>query len=350
MMRKIGLVARREYMDNVRTKGFWVGILAFPLIIALSVTVPVLLTKAKEARTYAVLDHSGFALAEVEKRILADDLGVVLEAAAQRYRDGSQAWDRLPSPVKAVGQVYVSIAEAERQALISALAVVEADAYLADEVAVRVPELAAGLAEWWRQVSAEELDALDLELSRSRYARVAVPDVPDPQAALSQMVNDGELFAYFVIGADIVERDEGCKYVSLNLTDQDLRGWFARRVSQVVRARRIEREGIDLKVAGWLQKSVLFKARKVDKRGSQVEISSVDTARQWAPMVFVYLLWIAIFTNSQALLTNTIEEKSTRVIEVLLSSVTPFELMAGKIAGMAASGLTVVGTMAILLV
>ena len=96
-----------------------------------------------------------------------------------------------------------------------------------------------------------------------------------------------------------------------------------------------------------LQKSVLFKARKVDKRGSQVEISSVDTARQWAPMVFVYLLWIAIFTNSQALLTNTIEEKSTRVIEVLLSSVTPFELMAGKIAGMAASGLTVVGTWAI---
>jgi ABC-2 type transport system permease protein len=115
----------------------------------------------------------------------------------------------------------------------------------------------------------------------------------------------------------------------------------------VVRARRIEREGIDLKVAGWLQESVLFKARKVDKRGSQVEISSVDTARQWAPMVFVYLLWVAIFTNSQALLTNTIEEKSTRVIEVLLSSVSPFELMAGKIAGMAASGLTVVGTWAI---
>ena len=346
-MRKIGLVAWREYMDNVRTKGFWIGILAFPLIIVLSATVPILLTEAKEARNYAVLDHSGFALAEVEKRILADDLGVVLEAAAQRYRDGSQAWDRLPSPVKAAGQVYVSIAEAERQALISALAVVEADAYLADEVAVQVPELAAGLAEWWRQVSAEELDALDLELSRSRYARVAVPDVPDPQAALSQMVNDGQLFAYFVIGADIVEGDEGCKYVSLNLTDQDLRGWFARRVSQVARARRIEREGIDLKVAGWLQKSVLFKARKVDKRGSQVEISSVDTARQWAPMVFVYLLWIAIFTNSQALLTNTIEEKSTRVIEVLLSSVSPFELMAGKIAGMAASGLTVVGTWAI---
>ena len=346
-MRKIGLVAWREYMDNVRTKGFWIGILAFPLIIALSATVPILLAKAKEARTYAVLDHSGFVLAEVEKQIFADDLGVVLETAAERYRDGGQAWDRLPAPIRTAGSVYVSLAEAERETLISALALIEADAHLADAVAVQVPGLAAGLAEWWRRVSAEELDRLDLELSRSRYARVAVPEGDDPQAALSRMVNEGELFAYFVIAADIVDRDEGCRYVSLNLTDRDLRSWFGRRVSAVVRARRIEREGIDLNMAGWLQGSVSFEARKVDKRGSEEEVSSLDTARQWAPMVFVYLLWIAIFTNSQALLTNTIEEKSTRVIEVLLSSVSPFELMAGKIVGMAASGLTVVGTWAV---
>ncbi len=346
-MRKMALVAWREYMDNVRTKGFWIGILAFPLIIALSATVPILLDKSKEARTYAVLDQSGFALAAVEKLILADDLGVVFEAVSERYRDGGEAWDRLPTPVRAAGRVYMSLPAEQREALIAALAVVEADITLSDEVAVQVPELAAGLAEWWRRVSANELDRLDLELSRSRYARVSVPEGADPQAELSRMVNDGELFAYFVIGTEILQRDVECKYVSLNLTDRDLLGWFERRVSQVVRARRIEREGIDLEMASWLQGSVYFEARKVDKLGSQAEVSSVDTARQWAPMVFVYLLWIAIFTNSQALLTNTIEEKSTRVIEVLLSSVSPFELMAGKIAGMAASGLTVVGTWAI---
>ena len=98
-MRKIGLVAWREYMENVRTKGFWIGILAFPVLIALGATVPVLLTKAKEARTYGVLDQSGFMLAEVEKRILAEDLQQVLAAAADRYRDGGQAWDRLPEAV-----------------------------------------------------------------------------------------------------------------------------------------------------------------------------------------------------------------------------------------------------------
>src|SRR5689334_691024 len=43
------------------------------------------------------------------------------------------------------------------------------------------------------------------------------------------------------------------------------------------------------------------------------------------------------------LLNNTIEEKSNRIIEVLLSSVTPGELMMGKLFGIAAVGLTMVG-------
>src|SRR5258706_11076400 len=43
------------------------------------------------------------------------------------------------------------------------------------------------------------------------------------------------------------------------------------------------------------------------------------------------------------LLTKTIEEKSNRIIELLLSSVTPGELMIGKLFGIAAIGLTMVG-------
>ena len=45
----------------------------------------------------------------------------------------------------------------------------------------------------------------------------------------------------------------------------------------------------------------------------------------------------------QHMVTSVIEEKSSRVIEVLLSAVTPFELMAGKISGLAGIGLTVIG-------
>ena len=72
-------------------------------------------------------------------------------------------------------------------------------------------------------------------------------------------------------------------------------------------------------------------------------MGAADIIRQWAPSAFVYLLWVAIFSVMQMLLSNTIEEKSNRIIEVLLSSVTPGELMMGKLLGIAAIGLTMVG-------
>ena len=328
-MRKIALVAQREYMEHVRTKGFWIGVLAFPLILALSVAVPVLLSGTKQARPYAVIDHSGFVLQEVEKGILVEDLGIVLRDAAVRYRDGGQAWERLPDAVRAAAKGYVSLDEAERPALVQ-------------DLTTGGDEVAASLVEWWQQVSAEELEGLDLELSRSRYVRVEVGD--DAPAALNRMVNDGSLFAYFVISPDPVASDEGCKYISLNLTDQDLRRWFADQVFQVVRARRIEQAGLDAETSDWLQSSVHFAERKVDKRGDEAEVSTVDRVQQWAVVPFVYLLWMAIFINAQTLMTNTVEEKSSRLIEVLLSALSPFELMAGKITGTAAVGLTLVFT------
>lgn len=57
---------------------------------------------------------------------------------------------------------------------------------------------------------------------------------------------------------------------------------------------------------------------------------------------FVILLYLTTFGLSHALLTSVIEEKSSRVVELLLSAVTPTELMGGKILGIGAVGLTLV--------
>ena len=51
------------------------------------------------------------------------------------------------------------------------------------------------------------------------------------------------------------------------------------------------------------------------------------------PIAVAALLFIGVMTGGQALLTSTVEEKSNRVIEVLLSAVSPMELMAGKLIG-----------------
>ena len=44
-MRNAFLVALREYVENAKTKGFWIGIFMLPIVLFLSVQVPMLLEK-----------------------------------------------------------------------------------------------------------------------------------------------------------------------------------------------------------------------------------------------------------------------------------------------------------------
>ncbi len=62
------------------------------------------------------------------------------------------------------------------------------------------------------------------------------------------------------------------------------------------------------------------------------------------PMGFTILLMISVMSSGQYLLTTTIEEKSSRTMEVILSAVSPLELLTGKILGQMAVGLTVLVT------
>src|SRR5262249_20982387 len=59
------------------------------------------------------------------------------------------------------------------------------------------------------------------------------------------------------------------------------------------------------------------------------------------PLAFTGLLLIGTMMGGQGLVTSTVEEKSSRVVEVLLSAVSPIELMAGKIFGQMAVSLVV---------
>jgi ABC-2 type transport system permease protein len=55
------------------------------------------------------------------------------------------------------------------------------------------------------------------------------------------------------------------------------------------------------------------------------------------------LLFMGVMTGGQTLLTSTVEEKSSRVIEVLLSAVSPMQLMTGKLLGQMVVSMIVLG-------
>ena len=61
------------------------------------------------------------------------------------------------------------------------------------------------------------------------------------------------------------------------------------------------------------------------------------------PFGFMFLMYIGMVGTGQHLISSVIEEKGSRIVEVLLSAVSPFQLMAGKIVGLAGVGLTIVG-------
>jgi len=59
--------------------------------------------------------------------------------------------------------------------------------------------------------------------------------------------------------------------------------------------------------------------------------------------VFLMMLFLLIVTSGQMLVRSVLEEKSNRIVEVLVSSCSPTELMAGKVLGMSGLGLTQMG-------
>jgi ABC-2 type transport system permease protein len=164
--------------------------------------------------------------------------------------------------------------------------------------------------------------------------------------SLNRRVAGGELFAYFVVPRDPLAEGAQLRYVSTNITDEELRTWFSRLAGDEVRERRLATERIAPEIAARVQRPVAVTLTRLDDEGREAPVEDEDMLRAWAPAAFTYILWMAVFALSQGLLISTIEEKSSRVIEVLLSSVSSRQLMAGKIAGVMATGLVTVAVWA----
>ena len=130
-------------------------------------------------------------------------------------------------------------------------------------------------------------------------------------------------------------------YASRNLTDTDLRDWFSRQVSAVVRTRKASQSGLSPAQTKWLNQTVAFDNQLVTTHGAKTATAAQQTA-QWLPVAYVYMLFIAIMQIAQLLMMSTIEEKSNRMAESLLAAIEPSDIMAGKTLGVAGVGVTMV--------
>ncbi len=95
---------------------------------------------------------------------------------------------------------------------------------------------------------------------------------------------------------------------------------------------------IDLNIIKNARKKIELQTKKLDKDGNAV--SSTRKIKMLMSYVFSMLIYFFVFMYGVQVMRGVMEEKSSRIVEVIISSIKPFQLMMGKILGIALVGIT----------
>lgn len=289
MIRRVLSIAIREFLATAGTKGFIIGLLFVPafmtvlLVFGGRFAMRSVTSVPRVEGQIAVMDRSERVLATLREAMRPETL------AAERARQTERALDDAPAAVRNMAG---------------------ADAGAAMELALgQVPQ----------------------------FEIVERPASPDLQPAKDWLLEDADpaRYALVVIDADAVETAAGDEYGGYELyvkprTDDRLQSLIQRTVRSAIISARAASQGLD--------REQIDEMMRVSG-GDPVEVSAAgeqDTSRgfsQVLPMAFMVLILVGVMTGGQGLLMSTIEEKSSRVVEVLLSAVSPMELMTGKLLG-----------------
>lgn len=162
----------------------------------------------------------------------------------------------------------------------------------------------------------------------------------DPQAQRKELDarvrnGKGKVDAWMWLGPGVL-KDEAAEYHARNTTNFITQDTLRGDLSEVVRRIRLRQAGIDPSRMEELTKRVELDAQQVPGTGA----SGGGIAGLIFAVVLFFLLYMSILMWGQQVMTGVLEEKGTRVIEVLISAITPFELMMGKLLGICFVGMT----------
>jgi len=108
-------------------------------------------------------------------------------------------------------------------------------------------------------------------------------------------------------------------------------------LSHTVILMRMSEQGVAVEMAESISKRVRMDSFEINKEGKLTEGNELMVFL--GPFLFVFLLVMAVFINGQLLLRSVIEERTNRMVEILLSTVSARELMTGKILGLGLLGM-----------
>ena len=154
---------------------------------------------------------------------------------------------------------------------------------------------------------------------------------------LSERVRTNELFAFAVIPADVFTARAAVHYHSNTPTYRDLADWLEATLNREHRRRVIAEAAIAPQVVAKLDRKIGVAALGLAERSASGQIESakaVSVFRTFViPIIIMMLLFMTTMSAAPQLLNAVLEEKQLRIAEFLVSAVTPFDLMAGKLLG-----------------
>ncbi len=184
----------------------------------------------------------------------------------------------------------------------------------------------------------KRLEGHKLKDGKRRYILEKVrpsADIEELRESLRKEILDKKLSAYIFIPEDISQGGEA-QYASLHTTDFEETENIKGALNSVVIEKRLRKEGLDPQKIGKYLQGVKLTAIKVTKKGEEK-----DTGGTFAySYILVLTLYMSLIFYGTAIMRGALEEKTSRVVEVVLSSLKPFQLMAGKILGIGAVGFT----------
>ena len=344
----VWLIAQRDWLEATSTKMFWLGALLMPVITLILAVFGMfaasLIGTSVTVGSYYVVDHSDGLGLEIRNEVLRTDVANFLNVLSER------------EPVPEDEEILADVHEATQTTALSDLV----NSFMEflehpqpDLTTITRDTLAERFSIWWED-NKDLIVELAPDVSFARYEEILTPNLTE-QELISKLKRE-QILGYFIIPEGFINSNENAKFVTENILKQDLSNWYENFATRVIQNKKFAESDISRATALWLLQRASFQTSKAvepsrDSNGSSPsdvgdstkEVTVWETVGEFAPAVYQYILWFLVFIGATVLMTNTVEEKSTKLVEVLLSDLDSVQLMDGKLVGSALTLLTVVG-------
>jgi ABC-2 type transport system permease protein len=191
-----------------------------------------------------------------------------------------------------------------------------------------------------REVGRRIADGLSLgrlgDTARTRVRELTLNELAPAESAATRQIVRGELTGYLVLDSASLE-GRRVRYAGRNASAEADMDMLRRVVRESIMETRLEMAGVEPEQSAALVRTRLeFALERISDGGRR----GSATATVFFALIIVVILYMALMLYGQAVLRGVMEEKQTRVAEVVLSSVRPWSLLAGKVIGVGSVGLT----------